>query len=233
MLLAILWPVVGYFAAGLVVGGLLYVLSSQFSVIETIFAADSPFALILNAILSILVFVLVALPLHKLFFGTIGKKEAWGLHVPFSAGHISQALLAYGLYFVASAVVIVVATQVIPGFNIDQEQNLGFDDPEAIWQLVILFVSLVVVPPVMEELIFRGFMFGALRRQISFWPAALIVSAVFGFVHGQWNVGVDTFVLSIFLCWLREHTGSLWPAILLHAIKNGVAFTLLFIVGIA
>jgi membrane protease YdiL (CAAX protease family) len=60
---------------------------------------------------------------------------------------------------------------------------------------------------------------------------------LFAAAHLQWGSGapllwvaaIDTFVLSMVLSTLREKTGSLWSAIGLHAIKNGVAFTLLFV----
>ena len=45
----------------------------------------------------------------------------------------------------------------------------------------------------------------------------------------QWAVTIDTFVLSLMLCALREYTGAIWAGVLLHAIKNGLAFYLLFV----
>jgi membrane protease YdiL (CAAX protease family) len=91
------------------------------------------------------------------------------------------------------------------------------------------FIALVILPPVAEELLFRGYLFGHLRTTMGFWTTSLVVSAAFGFIHGQWNVGIDTFILSLFLCYLRETTGSLWASMLLHGIKNGVAYFFLFI----
>ena len=87
----------------------------------------------------------------------------------------------------------------------------------------------MVLPPIAEELLFRGYLFGRLREQFGFWFTTLIVSIAFGFVHFQWNVGIDTAVLSVFLCYLRERTGSIWASMILHAIKNGFAYFLLFI----
>jgi membrane protease YdiL (CAAX protease family) len=45
----------------------------------------------------------------------------------------------------------------------------------------------------------------------------------------QWAVALDTMVLSLMLCTLREYTGAIWAGVLVHAIKNGLAFYLLFI----
>jgi membrane protease YdiL (CAAX protease family) len=61
------------------------------------------------------------------------------------------------------------------------------------------------------------------------WVAIVITSALFGFIHGQWNVGIDVFALSVVLCSLREITGSIWAGILLHMLKNSVAFFIIFI----
>jgi membrane protease YdiL (CAAX protease family) len=45
----------------------------------------------------------------------------------------------------------------------------------------------------------------------------------------QWNVAADTFALSLVLCTLRQITGNIWAGVLLHMIKNGIAYYFLFI----
>ncbi len=59
--------------------------------------------------------------------------------------------------------------------------------------------------------------------------AALISAAIFGILHGQVNLFIDTFVLGLALAWLVNKTDSLWPAIGLHMLKNGIAFLYLFV----
>ena len=46
-----------------------------------------------------------------------------------------------------------------------------------------------------------------------------------------WIGFIDTFILSLVLCYLRVKTGSLWAGITLHALKNGIAFVALFVIG--
>jgi membrane protease YdiL (CAAX protease family) len=77
--------------------------------------------------------------------------------------------------------------------------------------------------------LFRGYLLGKLRKYVPLWAAILVTSLLFGFVHGAWNVGIDVFALSIVLCLLRVWTKTLWAPILLHMLKNAVAFYLLFI----
>jgi membrane protease YdiL (CAAX protease family) len=57
------------------------------------------------------------------------------------------------------------------------------------------------------------------------------VSALFGLAHMQWNVAIDVFVLSMVACYLRELTGSIWAGIILHCLKNLIAFIALFFVS--
>jgi membrane protease YdiL (CAAX protease family) len=44
-----------------------------------------------------------------------------------------------------------------------------------------------------------------------------------------WIAAIDTFVLSLFLIYLKDKTDSLWAPILLHMLKNFIAFMALFV----
>ena len=74
-------------------------------------------------------------------------------------------------------------------------------------------------------------MYGKLRSRLSAIPAIIIVSALFGLMHGQWNVGVVVGIMSVFMCIARELTGTIYAGILIHMIKNGVAFYFLYVVN--
>lgn len=133
------------------------------------------------------------------------------------------------VYLILSALLMFVAAALLPFIDFNQAQDLGISSPNVQYQYVLAFVSLVVLAPVAEEVVFRGYLFGKLRKFIPTWVAVILTSALFGLVHFQWNVAIDTFALSVVMCLLRLSTGSLWPAILLHMMKNGIAFYFLFI----
>lgn len=141
---------------------------------------------------------------------------------------VAWALSAFAIYFWVTIVVSLLVA-LIPGFDSEQPQEVGFDDVTTTAEYIMAFIGLVILPPIFEEVLFRGYLFGRLRRYVGFFATTLVTSIAFGLVHGQWNVGVDTFVLSLFLCFLREYTGSLWAPMLLHALKNGLAYFFLFI----
>lgn len=148
---------------------------------------------------------------------------------------VGRALAAYGVYFVSYLVIIVVASKLSQAINVDQPQEIGFDSATGN-QLYLVFMSLVILPPLAEEILFRGFLFSSLRQKFRWRYAAVFTSIFFGVAHLQfgsgapllWVAAIDTFVLSIVLCYLREKTGSVWAGIFLHALKNGVAFFALF-----
>lgn len=168
------------------------------------------------------------------------RKLSWtsiGFDIPKSR-YTGYALVGFGVYFVSYLIVAGLLSVFVPSINLEQEQQIGFETAKTDVQLLLTFVSLVVLPPLTEELLFRGFIYSALRQRLRFLHATIITSIVFAVGHLQfgsgapllWVAAIDTFVLSLVLCYAREKTGSLWPAILIHTIKNALAFSVLFLI---
>lgn len=163
----------------------------------------------------------------------IGLRKPKLIHV---LGGIAAAVPYYLLY----GVMLLVVMQLVPGFDAEQKQQIGFDNPTGTLQLLMVFVSLVVLPPLVEEIVMRGFLYTGIRKWLPRIGAALIVSSLFGAAHlaeggaagPLWVGALDTFALSMVLIWLRELTGNLWAGITLHAVKNGIAFIAVFILHV-
>lgn len=133
------------------------------------------------------------------------------------------------IYFIISSLLTLLATNIFPWFDVNQVQNTGFSQLNNRFEYFAAFITLVVVAPIAEESLFRGYLYGKLKKYVPVWAAILVTSALFGALHGAWNLAIDTFALSVISCLLRESTKSLNASILLHMIKNGIAFYLLFI----
>lgn len=145
---------------------------------------------------------------------------------------VLYALVGYGAYFGMLIAVLVVAAAV-SGVDLDQRQELGFDTIVSMPEKWMAFASLVLLPPVVEEMVFRGFLYTGLRKKLPFLWATVVTSLLFGGLHLLgvtegviWVAALDTFVLSLVLCYLREKTGALWAPIMLHMGKNAIAFVL-------
>lgn len=133
------------------------------------------------------------------------------------------------VYLLASAALIAIFSAVVPGFDTSQAQEVGFQNLSGQSEYLLAFLTLIIIAPVAEEVLFRGYLFGKLKKYVPMWVAMIATSFLFGAAHGQWNVAIDTFALSIIMCSLREVTGSIWAGVLLHMMKNGIAFYFLFI----
>jgi membrane protease YdiL (CAAX protease family) len=165
-----------------------------------------------------------------------GWRKMLGLDSP-RITYLGYALIAFGVYFMLQIGVGMLQQSLLPNLNVDQQQELGFSTTTQGWPLLLIFFSLVILPPLVEEIICRGFLYGGLRRKLPVFIAALLTSTIFAAAHLQWGgdapllwvAAIDTFVLSMVLVYLREKTGSLWPCIGVHMLKNGLAFTVLFI----
>jgi len=80
----------------------------------------------------------------------------------------------------------------------------------------------VVLAPVFEEFLFRGFLFGGLRRWTGPWGAAVLSAAAFAAFHMEIDAMPVLFVLGIALARLRERTGGLVAPMAMHACFNAV-----------
>ncbi len=113
--------------------------------------------------------------------------------------------------------------------------TVGLPPPTA---LAFLLANMLLVG-LSEELMFRGVLFSGLRDRLTPWPAVAITSILFGGIHVL-NVGatghlqgailqsIAAGMLGLMLMGLRLRMGSIWPAVLVHAVWNA----LLLLVGL-
>ncbi len=133
------------------------------------------------------------------------------------------------IYYIAAALVLALAQRLLTGVNWEQSQEIGLPSFLLGLNLLVSFLFLGVIVPFLEEITFRGLLFGRLRTKLGWILSATITSVIFALVHGQWNVAIDVFVLSMISCGVRELTGNINASILIHMIKNTLAFYLLFV----
>ncbi len=145
-------------------------------------------------------------------------------------------LAVFPVYLAADFIVLTLIPYILPSLNIKEKQQLGFNHVSGTGEMLMTFISLVILPPIAEEILFRGFLYSSLKKNLPKIVAVVGTSALFALGHlpeggaaGAFYVGaIDTFILSLFLIYLREKTGGLWANMTLHALKNAVAFVYLF-----
>ncbi len=97
--------------------------------------------------------------------------------------------------------------------------------------VVSLLYIIILSTPVLEEILFRGWLFKrAMDTWLGSYGAALLSSLLFMFIHvGPGVQPIHLFVifsLAMTLAWLRFRFVSLWPAIAMHAAYNACQITL-------
>jgi uncharacterized protein len=114
-------------------------------------------------------------------------------------------------------------------------QAFGFDthwtewfSEDLVWggrgALAVALVELLILAPVLEELVFRGLLYGTLRRRFGMAGAALISAGAFAIGHGYGFAGLSSvFAAGLLYAWAYEQTGSLLPSMAAHAASNLLA----------
>lgn len=231
--MVVLWAI----ALTVWVGAIIIVAQFVVSLVATIIIKGSDVVVdansaVLEAVLMVIVYVmalvLIILPPLYLLNSKVSR-DSLGLKGLPTWTDILLAPIGYIASMVATIAVLLVVQAVAPSFDLNEAQDVGFNGIYLNIDKAIAFVALVVLAPIAEELIFRGYLYGKLRTRLSAIPAIILVSVLFGFMHGQWNVGIVVGVMSVFLCVARELTGTIYAGILMHMIRNGLAFYLLYV----
>lgn len=104
--------------------------------------------------------------------------------------------------------------------------------------LVLAVLSIIVLAPLVEEILFRGFLQSFIRQHLGNKQAIFITSVLFAFFHYSPEQGIanltivgSLFVFSLFLGFVYEKRGSLWSPIALHSLFNAVNVANLYFLG--
>jgi len=176
--------------------------------------------------------VLAVLKLLKWF--KVDRKVI-GLRRP-KAKDLLYTLASVPVYYVIYIVAVIILSLFIKGLNVSETQNVGFNHVHGAAELIVTFISLVMLPPIAEEILVRGFLYSSLKKGLPQVVAAILTSLIFASAHLPegtsgllWIGFIMTFILSMVLVFLREKTGGIWAGMGLHAVNNGVAYYVLYL----
>lgn len=168
--------------------------------------------------------VLYALRLRRLPPSTIGLGRR-----P-NPSDLRRGLVGFGIFYGLLIVSSIILSTIFPELN-KGTQDVGFNNLNTGLQSALAFVALVFLPPLGEEVLVRGYLYSGLRARLRYVPAMLVTSLLFGAAHlatgdsgALWSAGVNTFILSLVLVYLRETTGALYAGMLVHMLNNLIAF---------
>jgi uncharacterized protein len=119
---------------------------------------------------------------------------------------------------VADVLTLAFGRELVPAFQLQIHRSA-----QAEGALLSLWIALIVVGPVGEELLFRGFLFrGLVREPRDALPGILLISLIWSVLHIQydWFGAGLVFALGVLLGYVRLYSGSTTLVILLHALLN-------------
>jgi len=147
----------------------------------------------------------------------------------FALRNISSSVAVWVALTVASGTMLitiaVVFQRVLFPWIIPLERELEYQfSPLVRLGTVQLLLLVVLMPAVCEEMMFRGFILKAFSHRSKL-QGTLISSLLFCLLHLNPARFLPTFLLGVLLAYLVIRTGSLWSAIIGHAVHNSIGLT--------
>lgn len=169
-------------------------------------------AIIIAAVMTVLLILIIQFMMRRPV-----KEE---LHLKAISPAVAALAVGTGvtLNFVISYIIMLIPEDVLK--FIGKANN---DEPEYVGSMLIYVLAAVIMAPIIEELVFRNFLYERSRRAMPVWLAILFVSAFFGAVHGSVLQGVYAASLGVLLAVLLERSRSILPGILCHFGFNSVS----------
>jgi membrane protease YdiL (CAAX protease family) len=181
----------------------------------TTFTALNFWLLIVSDIVSAALIVALVLSFYK------EKLSSLGL----TTKKLPKAIL-YGVmgFFVAFILADIAAYPIQQHFGVDTTQQALSQSAAVSGLLPLVLLSGVIIAPIAEEIVFRGYLYKAFRDRFKPWYAIIMSAALFSAIHLEPLAAVPLFVIGVVLAYVYEKTDNLMAPIALHMLNNAVAF---------
>ena len=132
-------------------------------------------------------------------------------------------------YGIAAAFAVMVGNLVLRTPDIDSPMKTLLSDPKAVILIALLGTT---IGPLFEEIVFRGFLQPLTVRSLGAAAGVIAAAVPFGLMHLQeygysWRHALLISLAGAAFGWMRQRTGSLKPAVVMHITYNCVFFVLL------
>jgi membrane protease YdiL (CAAX protease family) len=174
--------------------------------------------------IAVSIVILVSTPFEVLMLALLAQRtgisarDYLGWRLPRRADVIVGIGAVIGFIILANLVSWLAGRNLVTAF-----QNDIYTTAAAQGWLTLLWIAVIVVTPVGEETLFRGFLFrGWFRDATDAWLAIVLTALLFAVMHVQydWFVITQVFGFGLLLGWMRWVSGSTLLTMLLHALIN-------------
>jgi len=134
------------------------------------------------------------------------------------------AFLGYAYYLVIMMIISLASAYMklkVPGFEA-QESHIPLIGDNSIGSILTIAI-ITLFAPIIEEVIFRGFIFKTMMAKWHKWLAFVMSALVFATIHMEFQSILPLFILGLILNWMFFRTKSIYPGIFFHIVNNGIA----------
>ncbi len=159
----------------------------------------------------------MAVPLFFMWLYVRLRGGKGGLKIRHKAAGFNPIIILVGIiWLLSSQIVLEPLIRILPGAS---EASVG----RGVWA----WVTVAVLAPIIEELLCRGVILETLRRRWSTILSIVVTALFFGLIHGDISTIIVATVAGIIFGVIYERTSSIFSTIIIHAINNVLAFTLI------
>lgn len=190
-----------------------------------------------------IIFIGLGLLFYTFFINPRTAKPAWG-SASFEGNNVKHFMVGVFTWLLSFPVVVVIGeliglliSQMVPDYKPEQtavkQLKETVHDPVLFWSMVAIIITAV---PIIEELLFRGYLQTWIKGHLGYKWAIVITAAVFALFHYSTTQGIGNlelltslFILALFLGWVYEKERSLWASIGLHATFNALSIGMIIL----
>lgn len=175
-----------------------------------------------GALLQLLVYGVLIWLIRQIYFPSTPPREVLGTRPGRWYFYPIAALLGFPLQLAASGLYeAILARYPAPPQTAEYTQKFA---TLPLQSKVMAAVGLLLITPFIEEALFRGALFGTLRRRAGNAGAVMMTSALFALIHQQPQVYLPIGLVGAAIASLRLASGSMWPGVACHMVFNGFTF---------
>lgn len=160
--------------------------------------------------------IILLIPIALIVYLKYDKKKALSIRCPKVPSVFGSILLWIGSYILA----VMVSKLLLPIFPSSLEYLDGMNHYFLEQNGLVLFLVVAVCPAVAEEVLFRGFVFSAMREKWKPWMAILVSSALFGLYHMDIIKFFTTGILGIAMAYSVYRSKSIFTSMIMHFCNN-------------
>ncbi len=158
-----------------------------------------------------------------------GEKHPFGFGwmLPERSWFVTAAVLGAAVIFITNLIAYLVF-ELLDAEPVNPQLDMVVPDGFSWLGAVGMTIGVGVLVPLAEEWLFRGVIHRWLRQFLSFWPAVLLSSFIFGLLHIEPAIAAGAAVLGGICAWIYERSESIWPAVIVHLINNASKVILIY-----